>query len=329
MPMSEIYNEFLTPTQVNVTTEKENISRIVLEPFERGFGHTIGNTLRRVLISSMPGAAVVAVKFDQVLHEYSSLPGVQEDVVDILLNLKNLAVSLHDRNEVELSLKKSGPGELKAGDIQLDHGVEIANPELVLAHLGEDAKVDMQLKIKLGRGYQPVSSRMIDEEDKELGWIHIDASFSPVKRVTYGVENTRVENKTNLDKLTIELETDGTLEAEEAIRVSATIMQRQLYAFVDLEHQYAPVEDTVVEEIDPLLNRPVDDLELTVRAANCLKAENIFYIGDLVTRAESELLKTPNLGKKSMQEIKAALDQRNLRLGMHVEGWVSPADRTD
>ena len=227
MPMSEIYNEFLTPTQVNVTTDKDNISRIVLEPFERGFGHTIGNTLRRVLISSMPGAAVVAVKFDQVLHEYSSLPGVQEDVVDILLNLKNLAVSLHDRNEVELSLKKSGPGELRAGDIQLDHGVEIANPELVLAHLGEDANIDIQLKIKLGRGYQPVSSRMIDEEDKELGWIHIDASFSPVKRVTYGVENTRVENRTNLDKLTIELETDGTLQAEEAIRVSATIMQRQ------------------------------------------------------------------------------------------------------
>lgn len=329
MSLTNIYNEFLTPSQVNVTTLKQNTSQVVLEPFERGFGHTLGNVLRRVLISSMPGAAVVAVKIEGVSHEYSSLPGVQEDVVDMLLNFKNIAIKLHEEHSVVLNLKKSGEGELLAGDITCDHGVEIMNPELVLAHLGPNADVNMQLKVELGRGYQPVSVRDLDQEEYDVGWLHLDASFSPVKRVSFDVQNTRVEKRTDLDKLTVELETNGTLDPEEAIRISATIMQRQLYAFVDLENQFIPVEDTEKEDIDPLLNRPVDDLELTVRAANCLKAENIFYIGDLVTRAESELLKTPNLGKKSMQEIKAALQQRNLMLGMYVEGWVSPADKND
>ena len=333
MSMSDIYNGFLTPTKVNVDTVADRVSRITLEPFERGFGHTLGNTLRRVLISSMPGAAVVAVKSEHVTHEYCSLPGVKEDVVDILLNLKNVAINLHDRSEVILRLRKTGQGTLTAADIEIDHGVEIINPELVIAHLGPEAAVDMQLKVKVGRGYQPASVAKPVEGDEaqevEAGWINLDASFSPVKRVSFEVQNTRVENRTNLDKLVVELETDGTLDPAEAIRISATILHRQLHAFVDLENQHIQVESQEKNEIDPMLTRPVDDLELTVRAANCLKAENIFYIGDLVTRTESELLKTPNLGKKSMQEIKLSLQQRDLKLGMYIEDWVSPADKHD
>lgn len=327
MSMSEIYNAFLTPTKVDVKSVGDNVSKITLEPFERGFGHTIGNALRRILISSMPGAAIVAVKFKDVLHEYATLPGVKEDVVDIILNLKNVAIKLHERSEVVLKIQKSGSGVLTAADIQVDHGVEIVNPDLVIANLGDEADIDAEVKIKIDRGYQPSSVREKDESDASIGWIQIDASFSPVRRVAFQVDSTRVENRTDLDKLMIELETNGTIDPEEAIRVSATIMQRQLYAFVDLEHEYLQVEDKSQEEVNPLYNRPVDDLELTVRAANCLKAENIFYIGDLVSRTESELLKTPNLGKKSMQEIKVALEERNLRLGSHPEGWTSPADK--
>lgn len=317
---------FLTPNHIQVQAISPTQYKIFLEPLERGFGHTLGNALRRILLSSMPGAAVVEVKIDKVLHEYSSLEGVLEDVVDILLNLKGLAIKLNGREEVTLTLSKSGQaGPVTAADITPEHDVEIINPHHVIAHLTQDGAIDMQLKVALGRGYVPVAMRTTEEETKPVGVLQLDASFSPVRRVTYEVENARVEKRTDLDKLIIELETNGTLDPEEAIRRSATILQQQLAAFVDLQHEPAADSEDRKDQVDPLLLRPVDDLELTVRAANCLKAENIYYIGDLVQRTENDLLKTPNLGKKSLTEIKTVLAQRGLALGMILEQW-PPAD---
>lgn len=297
-------NEFLTPRQIIVDTLSPTRSKITLEPLERGFGHTLGNALRRILLSSMPGCAVVEVEIDGVEHEYSAIEGVQEDVIEILLNLKGLAVSLHGRDDVTLSLSKKGPGVVTAADIQVDHDVEIVNPEHVIANLADKGELNMKLRIARGRGYEPADSRQSDEETRAIGRLQLDASFSPVRRVAYVVENARVEQRTDLDKLIIDLETNGTLDPEEAIRRCATIMQQQLVAFVDLQTEVDQVEDEPEDEIDPVLLRPVDDLELTVRSANCLKAESIYYIGDLIQRTEVELLKTPNLGKKSLTEIK-------------------------
>lgn len=324
--MQEIYKEFLTPKTINVDAKSAVHSRIVLEPLERGFGHTLGNALRRILLSSMPGAAITEVQIDNVLHEYSSLEGVREDIVDVLLNLKNIAFKLHERKEVTLTLKKNTEGAVTAGDITLDHDVEIMNPDHVIAHLTQNGELNMQVKVITGRGYQPVTARRNESSDEltttsQVGVLHIDASFSPVRSVTYQVENARVEKRTDLDKLIIDLETDGTIDPEEAIRRSATILQHQLGAFVELRHEEVGREDDSQDQVDPLLLRPVDDLELTVRAANCLKAENIYYIGDLVQRSENDLLKTPNLGKKSLMEIKTVLAQRGLSLGMYVEPW--------
>ncbi|MCH9643334.1 MAG: DNA-directed RNA polymerase subunit alpha [Gammaproteobacteria bacterium] len=322
--MHNIYKNFLTPKNIQVHAVAPTLSKITLEPLERGFGHTLGNALRRILLSLMPGAAIIEAQIDNVLHEYSSIEGVSEDVVDILLNLKGLAVKLHERDEVELVLHKTGVGPVTAGDITLDHDVEILNPEYVIAHITSDAaELRMKIKVKSGRGYQPATARKEAsfEETREVGSLLLDASFSPVKRVTYEVENARVEQRTDLDKLIIELETDGSLDPEEAIRTSATILQHQLAAFVDLKHEELREKEDPKNQIDPVLLRPVDDLELTVRAANCLKAENIYYIGDLVQRAENDLLKTPNLGKKSLMEIKSVLAQRGLSLGMIVEPW--------
>lgn len=321
--------DFLTPREIAVETISPFHAKITLEPLERGFGHTLGNTLRRILLSSMPGAAIVEAKIDGVLHEYSAIPGVQEDVVEILLNLKGVSIKLQGREEVTLKLSKKGPGPVLAGDIEAEHDVEIVNPEHVIAHLNESGELSMTLRVMLGRGYQPsmTRSRKTDGSTKTtIGALHLDASFSPVRRVAYTVDNARVEQRTDLDKLVIDLETNGTLDAEEAIRRSATILQQQLAAFVDL--QSAPLlqekmsrEDTV----NPIYYRPVDDLELTVRSANCLKAENIFFIGDLVQRTESDLLKTPNLGKKSLTEIKNVLAAHGLGLGTKIDGWRAPA----
>lgn len=315
------YSNFLTPRSIQVLSITGNHSKVVLEPLERGFGHTLGNALRRILLSSMPGAAIVEVQIHGVLHEYSAIEGVREDVIDILLNLKGVAVKLHGRNEVTLTLEKKGPGPVLAKDIQLEHDVEIANPEHIIAHLTDDAKIKMSLKIIKGRGYVPVAARGQDTS-KAVGKLHLDASFSPVRRVSYQVENTRVEQHTDLDKLILDIETNGTLSAEDAIRYSATILQHQLAAFVDLKEMIFQPTQEKERKMNPLLLRPVEDLELTVRAANCLKAQFIRTIGDLVHNAESDLLKTPNLGKKSLNEIKAALSARNLHLGMKVEGWV-------
>ncbi|OGT39525.1 MAG: DNA-directed RNA polymerase subunit alpha [Gammaproteobacteria bacterium RIFCSPHIGHO2_12_FULL_36_30] len=325
--MQDVYKTFLTPNAIQVQNITPMHHKIVLEPFERGFGHTLGNALRRILLSSMPGAAVVEVQMDHVLHEYSTLPGVREDVVDILLNLKGLSFRLNNINEITLKLNKKGAGPVTAADIALENGVEIINPEHIIAHLTQDGEINMNLKVMMGRGYQPASQRELAfQNTRPIGVLVLDASFSPVKRVAYSVENARVENRTDMDKLILDIETDGTLDPEEAIRYSAAILQQQLSSFVDLQHEIATRPRQHKNQVDPLLLRPVDDLELTVRAANCLKAENIYYIGDLVQRSEHDLLKTPNLGKKSLLEIKSVLAQRGLALGMNIDPW-PPEDK--
>lgn len=317
--------EFLTPHTINVETVDETTAKVTLEPLERGFGHTLGNALRRILLSSLPGAAVIEAQIEGVEHEYSTLEGLQEDVLDLLLNLKNLAIVLHDDHEANLSIDKKGPGVITAADLVLPHNVEIMNPDLVLGTLSDRGHLQMRLRVVIGRGYQPANQRRETADSKVIGRLKLDASFSPIVKVSYQVENARVEQRTDLDRLVINLETNGTIDPEEAIRKAATILQQQISIFIDLETEEAPEPVKVKEEIDPELLRPVDDLELTVRSANCLKAENIYYIGDLVQRSETELLKTPNLGKKSLTEIKDVLASRNLELGMRLDNW-PPSD---
>lgn len=320
--MQSAVNEFLTPRHIDVTEVAPTRARVVLEPLERGFGHTLGNALRRILLSSMPGCAITDVEIEGVQHEYSAIEGVQEDVIEILLNLKNVAIVMHGKDRSVLTLSKQGPGVVTAGDIQLDHDVEIKNPDLVLANITADVALDMKLTVARGRGYQPVDARETDEDEtRAIGRLQLDASFSPVRRLAYSVESARVEQRTDLDKLVLDLETNGTIDPEEAIRRAATILQQQLAVFVDLEGEKELEPEQKEDQIDPVLLRPVDDLELTVRSANCLKAENIYYIGDLIQRTEVELLKTPNLGKKSLTEIKDILASRGLSLGMRLENW--------
>jgi len=320
--MQNTLTELLTPRTIDVTEYDSTHAKIVLEPLERGFGHTLGNALRRILLSSMPGCAIVEVEIDGVLHEYSAIDGVQEDVIEILLNLKDVAIVMHGKNEAELVLSKTGPGALTAGDIQTDASVEIVNPDYVIANISGDTTLNMRLRIARGRGYQPADARESDEEEtRAIGRLQLDASYSPVRRVSYVVESARVEQRTDLDKLILDLETNGTIDPEEAIRRAATILQQQLAVFVDLEREKQVEPEQREDEIDPILLRPVDDLELTVRSANCLKAETIYYIGDLIQRTEVELLKTPNLGKKSLTEIKDVLASRGLSLGMRLENW--------
>ena len=322
--------DFLTPQVIQVEEFDKYHSKVVLEPLERGFGHTLGNALRRILLSSMPGCAVEEVEIDGVVHEYSTIEGVQEDVIEILLNLKGLAVTLHSQNSVVLSLSKNDSGPVTAADITLDQNVEIVNPEHVICHLNEKGSINMRIKIGVGRGYVPADGRAnADDETRSVGKLLLDASYTPVSRVTYAVENARVEQRTDLDKLVLELETNGTIEPEEAIRQAATILQHQLGVFVDLKNDAIKEPEEPEDKIDPILLRPVDDLELTVRSANCLKAENIYYIGDLIQRTEVELLKTPNLGKKSLTEIKDVLASRGLSLGLRLENWPPPSLKGD
>ena len=313
-------NELLKPRLVDVNVISPRNAKIVLEPLERGFGHTLGNALRRILLSSIQGSAVVEVQIEGVLHEYTAIEGVHEDVVDILLNLKGLAVVLHNKAEASLVINKVGPGVVTAADIQGDADVEIINPEHVIANITSNGSLSLTMKVATGRGYVPATQRRTDEE-RPIGSLLLDASFSPVRRVSYSVESARVEQRTNLDKLIIELETDGTVDPEETVRKAAGILQQQLTVFVELEGSEQEEAAWVEAEIDPILLRPVDDLELTVRSANCLKAENIYYIGDLIQRTEVELLKTPNLGKKSLTEIKDVLGSHGLSLGMRLENW--------
>ena len=323
-------SDFLTPQVIQVDEYDNCHSKVVLEPLERGFGHTLGNALRRILLSSMPGSAIEEVEIDGVVHEYSTIEGVGEDVIEILLNLKGLAVVLNERDEAILSISKNGPGVVTAADIQEDHDVDIINPDHVIANLNSNGELNMRLTVRKGRGYSPADSRLKkDDETRSVGKLLLDASYSPVVRVSYSVENARVEQRTDLDKLIIDLETNGTIEPEEAIRRAATILQHQLSVFVDLQSEIIAEPEEKESEIDPILLRPVDDLELTVRSANCLKAEDIYYIGDLIQRTEVELLKTPNLGKKSLTEIKDFLATRGLSLGLRLENWPPSSLKTD
>jgi DNA-directed RNA polymerase subunit alpha len=315
----------LKPKAINVEPLGGHRAKVTLEPFERGYGHTLGNALRRVLLSSMVGYAPTEVTIAGVLHEYSTIDGVQEDVVHIMLNLKGVVFRLHNRDEVTLVLRKEGEGPVVAGDIQTPHDVEIINPEHVIANLSQGGKLDMQIKVEKGRAYVPGNMRRYgDEPTKSIGRIVLDASFSPVSRVSYTVESARVEQRTDLDKLVMEIVTNGAISPEEAIRASAKILVEQLAVFAQLEGSEIAAFDQPQQRsssFDPILLRPVDELELTVRSANCLKAENIYYIGDLIQRTETELLKTPNLGRKSLNEIKEVLASRGLTLGARLENW--------
>ena len=324
--MASALNEMLKPRIVDVQSVNARTAKIVIEPLNRGFGHTLGNALRRVLLSSMTGSAITEVEIENVLHEYTTLEGVQEDVTDILLNLKSLAINMHARDEATLTVNKRGPGEVLARDILLDHDVEIVDPDFHIASLSDNGELNMTLRVSKGRGYQPSTVRESSEEsDSAIGRLKLDASFSPVRRCAYEVQSARVEQQTDLDKLILTIETNGTIDPEFAVKEAAGILRSQLAVFVDIsadDVQEASQTDAV--EIDPILLRSIDDLELTVRSANCLKAESIYYIGDLIQRTEVELLKTPNLGKKSLTEIKDVLAARGLSLGMRLENWPPP-----
>ena len=321
--MASALNELLKPKIVEVQTVNPRMAKIAIEPLNRGFGHTLGNALRRVLLSSMTGSAIIEVEIENVLHEYTTIEGVQEDVTDILLNLKGLAINMHARDEATLTLNKRGPGVVTARDIVLDHDVEIVDPDYHIASLSANGELNMTLKVARGRGYQPTTVRALAEEgDQAIGRLKLDASFSPVRRCAYEVQAARVEQQTDLDKLILTIETNGTIDPEQAVKEAAGILRSQLAVFVDITGDELPTGasgDTI--EIDPILLRSIDDLELTVRSANCLKAESIYYIGDLIQRTEVELLKTPNLGKKSLTEIKDVLAARGLSLGMRLENW--------
>mgnify|MGYP006170676363 FL=1 len=325
----EIVLDLLNPLVIKLESQTELQSKVSIEPFERGFGYTLGNAMRRVLLSSLPGYAITEVQIDGVLHEYTTIDGVQEDVVEILLNLKNIAINLNGRDSADFVISKKGPGRVTAADIQVDTDTEIINPEHHIATISSKKELKMQLKIEKGTGYRPVA-RQTKESDLTIGLLKLDASFSPIKTVTYSVESARVENRTDLDKLIVDLETDGTIQPESAIKYAGAILQNQLSIFVDLTRvqEQQKVEDEIT--IDPIMLRPVDELELTVRSANCLKAENANYIGDLVQKTELELLRTPNLGKKSLNEIKEILSSHGLSLGMDLENWppreISPDD---
>lgn len=320
--MMGVIEKMLKPTTVGVDEVNPNRARITLEPLERGFGHTLGNALRRVLLSSIPGCAIVEVEMDGVLHEYTAVEGLQEDIIEVLLNLKGIALVMHEREEAVLTLTKSGAGPVVAGDIQIDHTIELVNPDHLICNLTANGKINMRLKVARGVGYQPaVRLNIGEQESRPIGRLQLDASFCPVRKVAYSVDSARVEQRTNLDKLIFDIETNGTMDCEGAVKLAANILADQLSVFVDFKARQTIEVEEKVQEIDPVLLRPIDDLELTVRSANCLKAESILYIGDLVQRTEVELLKTPNLGKKSLTEIKDVLASHDLSLGMKLEDW--------
>jgi len=311
--------DLLVPTEIQVDDISPTLSKVTLEPLERGFGHTLGNALRRILLSSMPGAAITDVVIDGISHEYSTIEGVREDVIDILLNLKELPVKVIEGNVAEITLDVTGPCDVTAASFEVPGNVELVDQDFHVASIVDKVNLKMTLVVKTGRGYEPADLR--DDEDRVVGGLKIDASYSPVKRVSYNVDNARFEKRTDLDKLLIELETDGTLDPKMAIEHSATILQQQLAAFVDLDAIAEQEAKKEQNDFDPLLLRSIEELELTVRSTNCLKAENIFLIGDLIHKTEFDLLKTPNLGKKSLNEIKDVLASKELSLGMNVENW--------
>ncbi len=331
--MSTTYEEFLRPA-VTVQEQGPDRARITLEPLERGFGHTLGNALRRVLLSSIPGAAITEVVIDNVQHEYSAIPDVREDVIDILLNLKGVAIKMFGAEEEIITLEAKGPTEISAGDFKLTQQVEIANPDHHICTLNKNGKIRIEAKVTRGRGYVPADDREEAEgqevrESNPIGFLRLDASYSPMRRVAYSVESTRVEQRTDLDKLILDIETNGAMDPEDAVGLAASTLRDQLSIFVDLDDEVAKLAGTATasQSFDPILSRPVDDLELTVRSANCLKAEHIRFIGDLIQKTEHELLKTPNLGRKSLDEIQSQLESRGLQLGTELVGWDSPTTK--
>jgi len=325
--MSDILAKLLRPKVVDVDERSDYSAKITIEPLERGFGHTLGNAFRRILLSSIPGCAITEVNIDGVQHEFSTIEGVSEDVVEILLNLKTLAFSMPDRDEAELTLKASKK-TVTAGDIQLPDGVSVANPDVVICHLDKKTSINMTMKLEKGVGYEPAANRQTGEESRPIGQLLLDASFCPVKRVAYNVDNARLQQKTNLDKLILDIDTDGSITAEEAVRIAARILVEQLAIFIDFKIEATVEKEEEEEKLNPILLKPIDELELTVRSANCLKAENIQYIGDSIQRTEVELLKTPNLGKKSLNEIKGVLSEMGLTLGVRLDNWPPAAIRT-
>ena len=311
--------DLLVPTEIQVDDISPTLSKVTLEPLERGFGHTLGNALRRILLSSMPGAAVTDVVIDGITHEYSTIEGVREDVIDILLNIKDMPVKVIEGDTAEIVLDVTGPCDVLASSFEVPGNVELVDQDFHVASIIDKVNLKMTLTVKTGRGYEPADLR--DDEDRVVGGLKVDASYSPVKRVSYNVDNARFEKRTDLDKLLIELETNGTLDPKMAIEHAATIFQQQLSSFVDLDAIAEQEAKKDQNDFDPLLLRSIEELELTVRSTNCLKAESIFLIGDLIHRSEFDLLKTPNLGKKSLNEIKDVLASKNLSLGMTVENW--------
>jgi DNA-directed RNA polymerase subunit alpha len=324
------HKQLLKPKSISITPidGDNNNCKIIMEPFERGYGHTLGNALRRVLLSSMTGAAVTRVKITGVTHEYAVIDGVSEDVVDLLLNLKGLVFKLHGKESVTLKLSKKGPAVVRGSDITLTHDVEILNPDHVICNLTKSGEIEIELTVDSGIGYQTAQARRVETDTLATGVIVLDAGFSPVTRVMFNVENARVEQTTDLDKLVLEVETNGVISPEEAVRTASKLLIEQLLVFAGLEHM--PEMQTVSNklakvkeepEIDPVFLELVDNLELTVRSANCLKHLDINYLGDLVQFSENELLRTPNLGKKSLTEIKELLEARGLKLGMTLDNW--------
>lgn len=328
--MSDILAKLLRPRVVSVKEESANKAQIVIEPLERGFGHTLGNAFRRLLLSSIPGYAITDVKIDGVSHEFSTIENVKEDVVEILLNLKGVAFSVKGTSdeEFEISLSKSGSGVVTAGDIQVPDGMSVANPNHIICNIAGKGTINMQMVVKEGIGYEPANKNIKDEESRSIGSLVLDASYCPVRRVSYEVENARVEQRTNLDKLILSIDTDGSITAEKAVQMAARILIEQMAVFVDFEMSAPLEEESEEEKLNPILLKPIDELELTVRSANCLKAENIQYIGDLIQRTEVDLLKTPNLGKKSLNEIKAVLAEMGLNFGVRIDNWPPASIRT-
>jgi DNA-directed RNA polymerase subunit alpha len=317
------WQELIKPSKLQVEpgADAARVATVIAEPLERGFGMTLGNSLRRILLSSLQGAAVTAIQIEGVLHEFSSVPGVREDVTDIILNIKNLGLRMHGEGPKRMQLRASGPGEVKAGMIEAGHDIEIMDPDLVLCTLDQGAKLNIEFTVETGKGYVPASQNRT--EDSPIGLIPIDAIFSPVKKVAYKVENTRVGQVTDYDKLSMVLETNGAVTPDDAVALAARILQDQLQLFINFDEPTHVVEEEKKDELpfNKNLLRKVDELELSVRSANCLKNDNIIYIGDLVQKTEAEMLRTPNFGRKSLNEIKEVLSHMGLHLGMEIPNW--------
>ncbi|CDP53977.1 DNA-directed RNA polymerase subunit alpha [Paradevosia shaoguanensis] len=323
MTIQRNWQELIKPTKLDIVSGSDNarVASVVAEPLERGYGLTLGNALRRVLLSSLQGAAVTAIQIDGILHEFSSLPGVREDITDLVLNVKEIAVKMNAEGPKRLTLSKQGPGAVVAGDIKVSGDIEVLNPELVICHLDDGAEINIEFTVNTGKGYVPADRNR--PEDAPIGYIPVDALFSPVRRVSYKVDATREGQVLDYDKLTLQVETNGAVTPEDAVAYAARILQDQLTVFVNFEEPTKEkAQDTVPElAFNPALLKKVDELELSVRSANCLKNDNIVYIGDLIQKTEAEMLRTPNFGRKSLNEIKEVLAQMGLHLGMDVANW--------